>query len=137
MSDETKPGQNLDSGKTIDEKVTSPEAAPKAGVEREDAQQSGEIGLDQVDAPAVEPYVVKHSQGMWGKTSPDTSGYAGMMRSIEFPGVAQRPYGGWFDQVADRLDGANRACAEHPGVELEVVRGAVNTVVDGLNPPRA
>lgn len=104
MSDETKPGQNLDSGKTIDEKVTSPEAAPKAGVEREDAQQSGEIGLDQVDAPAVEPYVVKHSQGMWGKTSPDTSGYAGMMRSIEFPGVAQRPYGGWFDQVADRLD---------------------------------
>ena len=37
MSDETKPGQNLDSGKTIDEKVTSPEAAPKAGVERKDA----------------------------------------------------------------------------------------------------
>ncbi|WP_460851098.1 NADH-quinone oxidoreductase subunit C [Nocardioides montaniterrae] len=36
--------------------------------------------------------------------SGDTSGYAGLVRSVRRPGEAQRPYGGWFDSVADKLD---------------------------------
>ncbi len=103
-SEEGRNQSNVDSGKTVDEKVTAPEAAPKAGVEREDAQPSGELTTADVEAPGVEPYVLKQSEGMWGSGSPDTSGYAGMMRTVEAPGVASRPFGGWFDLVADRLD---------------------------------
>ncbi len=55
-------------------------------------------------AAAPAPYVVETKQGMWGSGSPDTSGYAGLSRTVEFPGVAQRPFGGWFDAVADRME---------------------------------
>ncbi|WP_420174483.1 NADH-quinone oxidoreductase subunit C [Luteococcus sp. OSA5] len=85
--------------KTINEPVTSVEAAPKGGVEREDAQPTPN---PQVHAEGA--YVLKQTKGMWGKGSPDTSGYAGMQRTIEAPGLAQRPYGGWFDEVADRME---------------------------------
>lgn len=87
--------------KTIDEPVRSPEAAPKGGVEREDAQPTPNAPVTLHEDGA---YVLKHTEGMWGSGSPDTSGYAGMQRTIEAPGVVQRPYGGWFDQVADRME---------------------------------
>ncbi|MEL4504969.1 NADH-quinone oxidoreductase subunit C [Luteococcus sp. H138] len=94
--------------KTINERVTDPEAAPKAGVEREDAQPSGRLDPGQVEVHQAQThegsYVLKQSQGMWGKGSPDTSGYAGITRTVEAPGVAQRPFGGWFDEVADTLE---------------------------------
>ena len=34
----------------------------------------------------------------------DTSGYGGLVQPIVYPGDAQRPYGGWFDEVADALE---------------------------------
>ncbi|HIW30506.1 MAG TPA: NADH-quinone oxidoreductase subunit C [Candidatus Luteococcus avicola] len=78
------------SGKTIDEKVpAAQDSAPTAGLEREDAQPS--------------PYVIAHTKGMWGNTSGDTSGFGGIERAVEWPGVSARPYGGWFDLVADRM----------------------------------
>lgn len=43
-------------------------------------------------------------QGMWGRTSSDTSGYNGMVRAPEWPGRAMQPFGGWFDAVADRMN---------------------------------
>lgn len=92
MSDEKTPEAKPQAEKTIDEKVpASQDTAPTGGLEREDAQPT--------------PYVVGRSTGMWGKGgTPDTSGYAGMQRSVEAPGVAVRPFGGWFDEVADRLE---------------------------------
>ena len=36
--------------------------------------------------------------------SGDTSGYGGLVAPIVYPGAAQRPFGGWFDEVADALD---------------------------------
>lgn len=43
--------------------------------------------------------------GMWGATSGpgDTSGYGGIVRTVEMAGSSERPYGGWFDEVADRM----------------------------------
>jgi NADH-quinone oxidoreductase subunit C len=36
----------------------------------------------------------------------DTSGYGGLVRSQVSPGSSQRPYGGYFDEVADDLERA-------------------------------
>ncbi|GAA4683972.1 NADH-quinone oxidoreductase subunit C [Nocardioides nanhaiensis] len=44
-------------------------------------------------------------QGMFGaKGSGDTSGYGGLVQPIVYPGATPRPYGGWFDQVADGIE---------------------------------
>jgi NADH-quinone oxidoreductase subunit C len=43
--------------------------------------------------------------GMFGaKGTGDTSGYGGLVAPVIFPGSAQRPFGGWYDEVADGLD---------------------------------
>jgi NADH-quinone oxidoreductase subunit C len=36
----------------------------------------------------------------------DTSGYGGLVRPVQLPGGSPRPYGGWFDEVADALERA-------------------------------
>src|SRR3546814_7787091 len=54
--------------------------------------------------------------GMFGvKGSGDTSGYGGLVKPVVFPGAAQRPYGGWFDTVADGLDGLVDRVVIHRG----------------------
>ncbi len=53
----------------------------------------------------VETVEVRH--GLFGAHgSGDTSGYGGLVRPVQLPGAAARPYGGWFDEVADRLERA-------------------------------
>ena len=45
--------------------------------------------------------------GMFGgKGSGDTSGFGGLVNSATFIAATQRPYGGYFDQVADDLERA-------------------------------
>ncbi|WP_340540846.1 NADH-quinone oxidoreductase subunit C [Nocardioides sp. GXZ039] len=49
--------------------------------------------------------VVGERRGMFGvRGSGDTSGYGGLVAPIVYPGVAERPYGGWFDEVADAIE---------------------------------
>ena len=44
-------------------------------------------------------------RGMFGVSGTgDTSGYGGLVSPIVFPSPSQRPYGGWFDEVADALE---------------------------------
>jgi len=44
-------------------------------------------------------------QGAFGASgSGDTSGFGGLTRPIEMPGASPRPYGGYFDAVADELE---------------------------------
>ncbi|RJS47848.1 NADH-quinone oxidoreductase subunit C [Nocardioides cavernaquae] len=43
---------------------------------------------------------------MFGATgSGDTSGYAGLVAPIIYPAAAERPFGGWYDVVADSIHG--------------------------------
>ena len=43
-------------------------------------------------------------RGMFGSTgSGDTSGYGRLVRPVTLPGGSPRPYGGYFDEVVDRL----------------------------------
>ena len=45
--------------------------------------------------------------GMFGvKGTGDTSGYGGLVRGNQQPGSSQRPYGSYFDEVADELERA-------------------------------
>jgi len=53
--------------------------------------------------------------GMFGVTgSGDTSGYGGLVRTVALPPLATRPYGEWYDQLAD-------AVADSLGEEPRVV----------------
>ncbi|GAA5145026.1 NADH-quinone oxidoreductase subunit C [Nocardioides marinquilinus] len=55
--------------------------------------------------PDAEVRAVGARTGMFGvRGTGDTSGYGGLVAPIVFPGAAQRPYGGWFDEVADALE---------------------------------
>ena len=51
--------------------------------------------------------MTENQQGMFGaQGTGDTSGYGGLVHSQASAGSAQRPFGGYFDQVADDLERA-------------------------------
>ena len=63
----------------------------------------------QANLPADEgafgdPVVIGVRTGMFGATTGhDTTGYGGLVTPIVLPGASPRPYGGYFDEVADAL----------------------------------
>ncbi len=84
-----------------------------------------DAALDVVPAGAPTLPVVDVRTGMFGVSGAgDTSGYGGLVRTIELPAPSVRPFGGWFDEVADELDLA----LQEDGLSLDVAVEAV--VVD-------
>ena len=74
-----------------DKAVTDPQAHPSAQPEAESATRPGEV--------------IGAGHGMFGvKGTGDTSGYGGLVRQVQLPGPAARPFGGWYDEVADDLE---------------------------------
>lgn len=69
---------------------------------------SDEQNSNGVPAPRDETgEVIGVRKGMFGANNGgDTSGYGGLVRTVTLPGATPRPYGGWFDEVADELEGA-------------------------------
>jgi len=60
--------------------------------------------------------VIDVRRGMFGVTGTgDTSGYGRLVREVTLPGGSPRPYGGYFDDIADRLTGA----LQRNGVEFD------------------
>jgi NADH-quinone oxidoreductase subunit C len=54
--------------------------------------------------PSPEDEVINVRRGMFGISgSGDTSGYGRLVREVTLPGSSPRPYGGYFDDVVDRL----------------------------------
>lgn len=50
------------------------------------------------------PEIIGVRRGMFGaKGSGDTSGYGRLVRPVALPGGSPRPYGGYFDEVVDKL----------------------------------
>jgi NADH-quinone oxidoreductase subunit C len=66
-------------------------------------------------------------RGMFGaKGSGDTSGYCGLVDPVVFPAASQRPFGGWFDEVADALEARLRGGGLEHAVERVVIhRGEI------------
>ncbi len=55
-------------------------------------------------ATPTTPTVIAAGSGMFGASDGgDTSGYSGLQRVTTLPGAGTRPYGGYFDAVADAL----------------------------------
>jgi NADH-quinone oxidoreductase subunit C len=60
---------------------------------------------DVVRAPDEPAETVEVRHGMFGAHGTgDTSGYGGLVRPVQLPSATPRPYGGDFDDVADRLE---------------------------------
>lgn len=59
--------------------------------------------VETTEPTAVE--VVAQRHGMFGvRGTGDTSGYGGVVRHVALPVASSRPYGGWFDEVADAVE---------------------------------
>jgi len=73
----------------------------------------------------IEVLGVRH--GMFGVTDTgDTSGYGRLTRTVPMPGQASRPYGGWFDDVSNRLEAALGGAGLSTAIEKVVVhRGEI------------
>ena len=80
-----------------------------------------------VPAQEGEVQAVGERRGMFGVAgSGDTSGYGGLVQPILYPGATQRPYGGWFDDLADVLEQRLDADGLATSVEQVVVhRGEI------------
>jgi NADH-quinone oxidoreductase subunit C len=86
--------------------------------------------------------VVDVRTGMFGVgDSGDTSGYGGLVRPVTIPGATPRPYGGWFDAVADRLaqqvsseaaEGLGRVVVHRGEITFHVDRAHLVTVMQTL-----
>jgi len=78
---------------------------PKQG-SQETAQEYAP-SLPAVPGTLPEPVVIGERFGMFGASSgQDTSGYGGLRSDILLPGATARPYGRYFDEVADSLERA-------------------------------
>jgi NADH-quinone oxidoreductase subunit C len=90
--------------------MTDGPADEKKGPDQPAVEQSPEIIPahlvgDEGERSGTEVRKVGERRGMFGVTGTgDTSGYGGLVAPVVLPGAAQRPYGGWFDTVADALD---------------------------------
>ena len=53
------------------------------------------------------PQTIAMQRGAFGvRGAGDTSGYGRLVRPVRLPGDSPRPYGGYFDEIADRLEAA-------------------------------
>jgi NADH-quinone oxidoreductase subunit C len=87
--------------------MSSPEHDPKRA--------ATEVGGTPVDADASEKEVIEVRRGMFGvHGTGDTSGYGRLVRQVTLDDGSARPYGGYFDEVVDRLGEALKA----DGVEI-------------------
>ena len=78
---------------------------------------------NKVPAQTGEVHEVGVRHGMFGvRGSGDTSGYGGLVQPTVFPGESQRPYGGWYDEVADALV----AAAQDAGLESMAPRVVIH-----------
>ncbi|MDF3046305.1 MAG: NADH-quinone oxidoreductase subunit [Ornithinibacter sp.] len=73
----------------------------------------------------LEPVRIAERKGMFGARSQDTTGYGGVLQPVLFPGASPRPYGSYFDEVADRL-GQALGTADGPSFDAAVERVVVD-----------
>jgi NADH-quinone oxidoreductase subunit C len=93
-----------------------------------------EGGLEETRDATPQPGVVagKSRQGMFGVTgSGDTSGFGGLRLPAYSPPPAERPYGGWFDEVTDEMMAAfsRRNIPAEAVLQVTVDRGEITYYV--------
>lgn len=118
-----------------DTRRTTPDPGEKGS-----SAESPELGLE--PTPDGEGAVAEHREpivagrarrGMFGVSGTgDTSGYGGLRLPEYVPEATERPYGGWFDEVADNLFAAlrERGLPPHAIQQITVDRGEITFYVD-------
>jgi NADH-quinone oxidoreductase subunit C len=110
-----------------------PEGKPVPGGEQSSAERP-ESGLEPTqngNPPAAHqtaPAAGRQRTGMFGvHGSGDTSGYGGLRVPAHLPAPAERPYGGWFDEVTDQLAESlgNRGVSASAIIQVTVDRGEI------------
>ena len=65
---------------------------------------SHEVHAELAKSEVRELEIVDVREGAFGThTTGDTSGFGGLTRPVIMPNATQQPYGGWYDEVADKL----------------------------------
>jgi NADH-quinone oxidoreductase subunit C len=100
-----------------DEETTPPGSDKERGTRSQDVVRAGTTTESSVGV----------RRGMFGaKGSGDTSGYGGLVDPIVFPATSRRPFGGWFDEVADALEARLRdGDLEHAVERVVIHRGEI------------
>jgi NADH-quinone oxidoreductase subunit C len=76
--------------------------ARDAGTRTQDGSHETRDELVRADVRQLE--VVEIREGAFGAHGTgDTSGFGGLTRPVVMPGASQPPYGGWYDEIADRF----------------------------------
>ena len=82
-------------------------SVPPATAGSQEAAQQYAGNLPAAPGTTPDPVVIGERVGMFGASNgQDTTGYGGLRSPILLPGASQRPYGGYFDEVADTLERA-------------------------------
>ncbi len=86
-----------------------------------------ELSPENVPAPTGRVEQVGVRRGMFGVSDTgDTSGYGGLVKATTYPAASQRPFGGWYDDVADALETRLAADGLTEAVERVVIhRGEI------------
>ena len=92
-----------------------------------DERQTSDVSNEVVASHGVrELEVVDVRTGSFGvHDTGDTSGFGGLTRPVVMPGAATPPFGGWFDEVHDRLVDLAGGAAAHPIEKVVVDRGEI------------
>ncbi|MCK1796639.1 NADH-quinone oxidoreductase subunit C [Streptomyces sp. XM4193] len=91
----------MSADKSPEKKGSSP--GPSAGDAQEPESPESTVPAQREDLGDV----IAVRRGMFGaRNGTDTSGYGGLVRTVRLPGGSSRPYGSYFDEVADELEGA-------------------------------
>jgi len=97
--------------------VTDKSANPGSAADQEPSQGTGGAGLPAAPGTHPDPIVAGERHGMFGATrGQDTTGYGGLVTRTLFPGASVRPYGSYFDEIADELEAA---LARRGGVTID------------------
>lgn len=96
---------------------------------------------DVTHAPRPAGETIDVRRGMFGPTGTgDTSGYGRLVQPVQLPGASPRPYGSYFDDVADQLErtvpsygqGVERVVVDRDEMTFYVHRDHVVDVMRGL-----
>jgi NADH-quinone oxidoreductase subunit C len=85
-------------------------------------------GAEVTTAPPTQPEVIGVRRGSFGVSGAgDTSGFGGLVEKITLPPTTPRPYGGWFDELADEIElaAADRLPATDAVERIVVDRGEI------------
>jgi NADH-quinone oxidoreductase subunit C len=100
---ESEPDRGTEAGSRTGSAAPVSTASTQASEDRAETEQV-EQGETAIATTQPETEVLRVQHGMFGvKGSGDTSGYGGLSRVIDFPSAGQPPFGGWWDDVYERM----------------------------------